>query len=214
MYEARGRTIIEFIIMLSVDRPGILAAISDVFAENGVNILNVSFNRMQRMIHVICDFTNATGSVSDVEGMLRKFSFVSDVLEKILDRDEYVLATLSIPTFNNSYIVAIDHDILEKTTEGGLPEALRMVGERDGELAMSMYGSFKPISLGMLQLRGLGRVQVRVSQGNVIVRVCRENLTKAYIDMVSKYLEGFLRQFKMRVTQQSVNNSCIEFKVE
>ncbi|NAZ27843.1 MAG: ACT domain-containing protein, partial [Caldivirga sp.] len=52
MYEAGNRTIVEFIIRLSEDRPGILAAISDVLAENGVNILNVSFNRLQKMIHV------------------------------------------------------------------------------------------------------------------------------------------------------------------
>jgi predicted amino acid-binding ACT domain protein len=213
MYEAGNRTIVELIIRLSEDRPGILAAISDVLAENGVNILNVSFNRLQKMIHVVADFTNSVSSISDVEGMLRKLSFIYDVMEKVLNNDIYVLATLSIPTFNNSYVLAVDHDILERQMGEQVLSMVRAMGRKDGELMLGMYSTFKPNELYVAQLRGLGRVQVQIMDGSVLVRVCRENLTDNFSRVILSYLEGFAEPFNGRVQDQGLEESCLRIKL-
>ncbi|WP_291999245.1 ACT domain-containing protein [Caldivirga sp.] len=213
IYEANGKTIVEFIIRLSEDRPGILAAISDVFAENGVNIVNASFNRLQKMIHVVADFTNSVSSIGDVENMLRKFSFVYDVMEKVLNNDSYVMATLSIPTFNNNYVLAIDHDVFENQVNELLLGILKSLGKKDGELILGMYGSFKASELSILQLRGLGRVQVQ-STGNVtIVKVCRENLNEEFSKLILSYLEGFTGLFNAKIQGQGISESCLQVKI-
>ncbi|MGC8571056.1 MAG: ACT domain-containing protein [Caldivirga sp.] len=213
IYEANGKTIVEFIIRLSEDRPGILAAISDVFAENGVNIVNASFNRLQKMIHVVADFTNSVSSIGDVENMLRKFSFVYDVMEKVLNNDSYVMATLSIPTFNNNYVLAIDHDVFENQVNELLLGILKSLGKKDGELILGMYGSFKASELSILQLRGLGRVQVQ-STGNVtIVKVCRENLNEEFSKLILSYLEGFTGLFNVKIQGQGISESCLQVKI-
>ncbi|WP_291765028.1 ACT domain-containing protein [Caldivirga sp. UBA161] len=213
IYEASGKTIVEFIIRLNEDRPGILAAISDAFAENGVNIVNASFNRFQKMIHIIADFTNAISSISDVENMLRKFSFVYDVMEKVLNNDAYVMATLSIPTFNNNYVLAIDHDVFGGQVTEPLLSILRSMGKRDGELMLSMYGSFKASELSILQLRGLGRVQVNSAGNTTIVRVCRENLNEEFSRLILSYLEGFVELFNIKAQNQGISESCLQVKI-
>lgn len=213
IYEASGKTIVEFIIRLNEDRPGILAAISDVFAENGVNIVNVSFNRLQKMIHVIADFTNSVSSISDVENMLRKFSFVYDVMEKVLNNDTYVIATLSIPTFNNNYVLAIDHDVFENQVTEQLLKILRSMGKRDGELILGIYGSFKASELNILQLRGLGRVQAHSAGDATIVKVCRENLNEEFSKLILSYLEGFIEPFNIKVQSQGISESCLQVKI-
>ncbi|ABW02077.1 ACT domain-containing protein [Caldivirga maquilingensis] len=213
IYEASGKTIVEFIIRLNEDRPGILAAVSDVFAENGVNIINASFNRLQKMIHVIADFTNSVSSISDVENMLRKFSFVYDVMEKVLNNDAYVLATLSIPTFNNNYVLAIDHDVFENQVSEPLLNILRSMGKKDGELMLGMYGSFKASELSILQLRGLGRVQVQSAGNATIIRVCRENLSEEFSKLILSYLEGFTELFNIKTQNQGISESCLQVKV-
>lgn len=213
VFEANDRTIVELIVRLSEDRPGILAAISDVLAENGVNILNVSFNRLQKMIHIVADFTNSVASINDIENMLKKFSFIYDVMEKVLNNDLYVLATLSIPTFNNNYVIALDHDVLEDKINDALLNIMRATGRKDGELMLGMFGSFKPIQLGIIQLRGIGRVQIKPTSNEVLVNVCRENLTEAFSKLILSYLEGFAEPFNVKVQDQGLKESCVQVKL-
>ncbi len=213
IYESRGRNIVEFIIKLNEDRPGILAAISDVFAENGANIINVSFNRLQKMIHVVADFTEATGSINDVENMIKKFSFVNDITEYVLVGEPYVVASLSIPTFSNNNIVAIDHDIIEKVRESEcLSKLMFEVGLKDGKMLRELYGTFKNPLLWIIQLRGLGRVSIEVG-GHVVVKVCRENMSKEYSAVVKSYIEGLLNAFGMKIEEEHYEGACASFRL-
>jgi hypothetical protein len=131
----------------------------------------------------------------------------------VLNNDIYVLATLSIPTFNNSYVLAVDHDILERQLNEQVLSMVRAMGRKDGELMLGMYSTFKPNELYIAQLRGLGRVQVQSMGGSALVKVCRENLTDNFSRVILSYLEGFVEPFSGKVQDQGLEESCLRIRL-
>jgi ACT domain. len=67
----------EFLVELNFDQPGILATLSNVFAEHDVNIINIAIDAARQHLHFITDLTLKTEEqIREILKQLQMFAFV------------------------------------------------------------------------------------------------------------------------------------------
>ncbi len=208
VYDASGRSLAEFLIQINEDRPGILAAIGNAYADHGVNIINISYNRNQKMIHIIADMSGSDmGMGGELEELLKKFSFVSGgVVEKPLESNAHLIPSLSLPTFwGGRRVVVIDMDMLVSI---GAP-IFKIVQEM-GRLDRSRLSDISPQMLRLVQLRGLARIDLVVVGSTVRAKLCNED----GLDLAMNYLEGLLGgEIPYRVYKSKESEACVELEI-
>ncbi|GGP22557.1 hypothetical protein GCM10007981_19100 [Thermocladium modestius] len=204
VYDASGRSLAEFLIQINEDRPGILAAIGNAYADHGVNIINISYNRNQKMIHIIADMSGSDMGMGELEELLKKFSFVSGVVEKPLESNAHLIPSLSLPTFWGRRVVVIDMDMLVSI---GAP-IFKIVQEM-GRLDRSRLSDISPQMLRLVQLRGLARIDLVVVGSTVRAKLCNED----GLDLAMNYLEGLLGEIPYRVYKSKESEACVELEI-
>ncbi|KUO91772.1 MAG: hypothetical protein RXO22_04990 [Thermocladium sp.] len=205
VYDASGRSLTEFLIQINDDKPGILAALSNAYADHGINIINISYNRNQKMIHIIADISESDIGMGDLENLLRKFSFVANVVEKPLENDSHLVPSLSLPTFWGKRIVAIDMALLTHISEV-ISGVLFEMGKLD---KLRLGPSFSPQLLKLVQLRGLARVEIFMIGSTIRARLCNED----GLDLAMSYLKGLLLEIPHRVNERKNGEACIELEL-
>ncbi|MGC8596775.1 MAG: hypothetical protein ACP5NY_02535 [Thermocladium sp.] len=205
VYDASGRSLTEFLIQINDDKPGILAALSNAYADHGINIINISYNRNQKMIHIIADISESDIGMGDLENLLRKFSFVANVVEKPLENDSHLVPSLSLPTFWGRRMVAIDMDLLIRISEGASALLFEM-GKRD---RLRLGPGFSPQLLKLVQLRGLARIEIFMLGSNIRARLCSED----GLELAMSYLKGLLFEIPYKINERKNGEACIELEL-
>jgi predicted amino acid-binding ACT domain protein len=79
-----GARLGEFLVELNFDQPGILATLSNVFAEHDVNIINIAIDAARQHLHFITDLTLQTEEqIREILKQLQMFAFVRKVKHRI-----------------------------------------------------------------------------------------------------------------------------------
>ncbi|WP_243675968.1 ACT domain-containing protein [Vulcanisaeta distributa] len=195
-FEGKDKVLGEFLIKFTADRPGILAALSNVFADHGINILNISVNRTQLLLHFVVDLTNMDTSLNDLEKELKKFSFVEWVRYRIVEREAFMVPSMIMPTFRDRQVLVVE---LEKVKDlltnpefrriirdlGGIYDASLLRNSNLGEL-IKMGGQFRG---------GLGKVVLIERNGTITIKSCSELNDKHVMEeLMIEYYTGFLSQ--------------------
>jgi predicted amino acid-binding ACT domain protein len=216
-FEGRDKVLGEFLVKFTADRPGILAALSNVFADHGINILNISVNRTQLLLHFIVDLTNSDSSLNDLEKELRKFSFVEWVRYRVVEREAFMVPSMIMPTFKDNQVLILElertKDLLANTD---FRRVIRDLGSNDSS-ALRNSNLSELVRIG--QFRGLGRITLVERDGVITIRSCSELNDKHVIEeLMIEYYTGFLTQAlkaNVEVVNKSYNGDCVSvsFKV-
>ena len=216
-FEGRDKVLGEFLVKFAADRPGILAALSNVFADHGINILNISVNRTQLLLHFIVDLTNSDSSLNDLERELRKFSFVEWVRYRVVEREAFMVPSMIMPTFKDNQVLILEleriKDLLANTD---FRRVIRDLGSADSS-ALRNSNLSELVRMG--QFRGLGRITLVERDGVITIRSCSELNDKHVIEeLMIEYYTGFLTQAlkaSVEVVNKSYNGDCVSvsFKV-
>ncbi|WP_162009090.1 ACT domain-containing protein [Vulcanisaeta sp. EB80] len=216
-FEGRDKVLGEFLVKFTADRPGILAALSNVFADHGINMLNISVNRTQLLLHFIVDLTNSDSSLNDLERELRKFSFVEWVRYRVVEREAFMVPSMIMPTFRDHQVLILEleriKDLLANTD---FRRVIRDLGSADSS-ALRNSNLSELVRMG--QFRGLGRITLVERDGVITIRSCSELNDKHVIEeLMIEYYTGFLTQAlkaSVEVVNKSYNGDCVSvsFKV-
>ena len=216
-FEGRDKVLGEFLIKFTADKPGILAALSNVFADHGINILNISVNRTQLLLHFVVDLTSADISLNDLEKELRKFSFVEWVRYRIVEREAFMVPSMIMPTFRDRQVLVLEVEkAKDLLTNPEFRRAIRELGAYDASFLRNSNLS-ELIKIG--QFRGLGRIVLTERDGTITVRSCTELGDKQVIEeLMIDYYTGFLSQIlrsNVEAVGRNYEGDCVSvsFKV-
>jgi len=210
-------TLCEVCIITSEDRPGLLAAISNVFADNGINILNVSVNALEHSFYFVVDLTRCMTSIEDVIDKLRSFSFVKDVFYRYMRASPVVLPRFIRPTFRGKSVVVLDKDLLQELAKDELSSLVKVayyMGRSDARFVKNYFSINDPIIEDLLeisktlQLRGLCKID------SIKMEDCSRIVTKLTdcIDpnIVTEYLRGIVDELYGRKYRYNMEARCID----
>jgi len=193
-----GKTLCEVRITLTTDRPGILAAISNIFADNGINILWVHVNSLRKTMYFIVDLTQCPANIESVLEKIKNLSFVGDISYRII-RGPLLIPSYIRPTFRDKPVVVLDKELLQKVAPSEVKSLVKIaciMGILDAKyIKDSLQGDVMiedlPELLNVVQLRGLCKVMktelVDYKSIKVILSECLDE------DFVVTYIEGFVR---------------------
>ncbi len=193
-----GKVLCEVRIVLAEDRPGILAAISNVFADNGINILWVHVNSLRKTMYFILDLTHCPVNIENVLNKVKSLSFVSDVNCRVI-RGPLMIPSYIRPTFRDKPVVVLDKELLQKiapTELKSLSKIASIMGVLDAKYIRDALNDDVMIEdlpelLNIVQLRGLCKV---MKTELVDYRNIRVTLSECLDeDFVVTYIEGFVR---------------------
>ncbi|GAB6945969.1 hypothetical protein JCM16161A_00990 [Vulcanisaeta sp. JCM 16161] len=192
-FEGKDKVLGEFLIKFTADRPGILAALSNVFADHGINILNISVNRTQLLLHFVVDLTNMDTSLNDLEKELKKFSFVEWVRYRIVEKEAFMVPSMIMPTFRDKQVLVIELErVKDLLTSPEFRRIIRDLGIYDASLLRNSNLS-ELIKMG--QFRGLGKVTLIERNGTITIKSCSELNDKHVMEeLMIEYYTGFLSQ--------------------
>ncbi|WP_069807314.1 ACT domain-containing protein [Vulcanisaeta thermophila] len=210
-FEGRDKVLGEFLIKFTSDRPGILAALSNVFADHGINILNISVNRAQLLLHFVVDLTNMDTSLNDLEKEFRKFSFVEWIRYRVVDKEAVMVPSLIMPTFRDKQVLIVELERLTDLVNNDVFRGIiRELGERD---ASTLRNNNLSEVVRMGQFRGLGRITLMERDGTVSIRSCSELNNKQVLEaLLIEYYTGFLRQLlkhNVELASKSYDGECV-----
>ena len=216
-FEGKDRVLGEFLIKFTTDRPGILAALSNVFADHGINILNMSVNRTQLLLHFIVDLLGADVSLNDLEKELKKFSFVEWVRYRIVEREAFMVPSMILPTFRDKQVLIIELDKVKGLLMN--PEFKGIIKDLGSYDASMLRNSNLSELVKIGQFRGLGKITLIEKNGMITIRSCSELNDKHIIEeLMIEYYMGFLHQVlnsNVEVMNRSYEGDCVSvsFKV-
>ncbi|MCG2863330.1 MAG: ACT domain-containing protein [Vulcanisaeta sp.] len=210
-FEGRDKVLGEFLIKFTADRPGILAALSNVFADHGINILNISVNRNQLLLHFIVDLTNTDTSLNDLEKEFKKFSFVEWVRYRVVEREAFMVPSMIMPTFMDRQVLILELDrVKDLLSNENFRRLIRNLGASDAS-ALRNSNISELVKIG--QFRGLGRVMLVERDGVITIRSCSELGDKHVIgELMIEYYVGFLSQAlgrEVEVAGRSYEGDCV-----
>ena len=216
-FEGKDKVLGEFLIKFTADRPGILAALSNVFADHGINILNISVNRTQLLLHFVVDLTNTDTSLNDLEKELKRFSFVEWVKYRIVEKEAFMIPSMIMPTFRDKQVMVME---IERTkdllTNPEFRKIIRDLGAYDASLLRNNNLS-ELIKIG--QFRGLGKIVLIERDGTITIRSCSElNDKQVMEELMIEYYTGFLTQIlrsNVETVGKNYEGDCVSvsFKV-
>ena len=205
----RGGTIGEFVVELEYDRPGILAALSNVFADNDINIINITMHAVDRQkIHFLVDVSGlGEDDLRNVARTIRMFAFVRDV-DYRTSTGRIVVPGMVGHVFLGRNVVVVDRDLLGKL---GPP------GEVAAEMARNDAAAVKRIvngplglrevaeALNMVQLRGIGTVrESRIGEDTANILVCGDPA------MARRYVQTLLAELAPSLSPELVDEGmCV-----
>ena len=216
-FEGKDKVLGEFLIKFTTDRPGILAALSNVFADHGINILNISVNRTQLLLHFVVDLTNTDTSLNDLEKELKRFSFVEWVKYRIVEKEAFMVPSMIMPTFRDKQVLVVEIErVRELLTNPEFRKIIRDLGAYDASLLRNSNLS-ELIKIG--QFRGLGKITLTERDGTITIRSCSELNDKHVMEeLMIEYYTGFLSQIlrsNVEAVGKNYEGDCISvsFKV-
>ncbi len=184
-----GAKLGEFLIELNFDQPGILATLSNIFAEHDVNVINVAIDSSRLTIHYIVDLTMvADDQLKEIPKQLQMFAFVKKVRYRTSN------APLFVPRWITHVINGKPALSLEKELVAYLNDPSKLaeeIAKRDAKTVKELAHAVDPVTLEeaiyIAQLRGLLSVEAtEVKQGRLRARLC--NLAHP---IARRYLEVF-----------------------
>jgi len=194
-------TLCEICVYITEDRPGLLAVIANVFADHGINIVNVSINVREGSFHFIVDLARCMTPLDEVLNKIRSFSFVRGVEYRYMRSGPIVLARHIRPTFRGKSVVILDKDILqalERTEINMLMKVMYAMGVHDARYIRKMFYVSDPMIedlleiLKIVQLRGFCRIErLELCDNNM---VCSELSDCVDVDLVTEYIRGLLEE--------------------
>ena len=194
-------TLCEVCIFTSEDRPGLLAAISNVFADNGINILNVSVNALEHSFYFVVDLTRCMTSIDEVIQKIKSFSFVKEVFYRYMRASPVVLPRFIRPTFRGRSVVILDKDLLQDLAKDELSSLMKVayfMGRFDAKFVKNYFSIQDPIVEDLLelsktlQLRGLCKIDNVKIQCNT--KVVLELSDCIDVNIVLEYLKGMIEE--------------------
>ncbi|GAB6944989.1 ACT domain-containing protein [Vulcanisaeta sp. JCM 14467] len=216
-FEGRDKVLGEFLIKFTADKPGILAALSNVFADHGINILNISVNRAQLLLHFVVDLTNTDTSLNDLEKELKRFSFVEWVKYRIVEKEAFMVPSMIMPTFRDKQVLVVEVErVKELLTNPEFRRIIRDLGAYDASLLRNSNLS-ELIKIG--QFRGLGKIGLIERDGTITIRSCSELNDKHVMEeLMIEYYTGFLTQIlrsNVETVGKNYEGDCVSvsFKV-
>ena len=216
-FEGKDKVLGEFLIKFTADRPGILAALSNVFADHGINILNISVNRTQLLLHFVVDLTNTDTSLNDLEKELKRFSFVEWVKYRIVEKEAFMIPSMIMPTFRDKQVLVMEIErAKDLLTNPEFRKIIRDLGAYDASLLRNSNLS-ELIKIG--QFRGLGKIVLIERDGTITIRSCSELNDKHVMEeLMIEYYTGFLTQIlrsNVEAVGKNYEGDCVSvsFKV-
>jgi len=188
-----GAKLGEFLVELNFDQPGILATLSNIFAEHDVNIVNIAIDGARQNLHFITDLTlTSEDQVQDILKQLHMFAFVKKVRYRVS------VAPIFVPRWIMHVINGKPVISLEKEFVSLLQDPAKLAEEmakRDAKTVKELAGGADVMALEealyIAQLRGLAVVEnASVKEGRLTARLCSLGypLARRYLDVFLKEL--------------------------
>ncbi|CCC81583.1 ACT domain-containing protein [Thermoproteus tenax] len=206
-----GGRIGEFLIELNYDQPGILAALSNVFADNNANILNIALDSGRTKMHFIVDITSVEEQdLEDLPKKLGMFAFTKRVHYRYVSKRIFVPRWI-VHVINNEPALALERDFVAKIND--LERLAVDIAKRDAEIIKSALqnGDIDELreAVYIVQLRGLATVQEDASTANVVnVKYCR-----TIYPMFRRYIETLISSISNRSYRLIDEGACIRLQI-
>lgn len=200
----------EFIIELTEDRPGILAVISNIFADNGINIVNLVVDFKRAILHFVVDLTGVAVEADKVVQELKELPFVKSVECREATTPLFIPKHV-LSVFNGKPATVLELDLLMKFAKG---EIFREVGRHDAEVIKQYVRrpyTVEALSevLSAVQLRGIAVKEEETAEG----RRLNALFCSKFLGATSEYLAGLLNGLEIDA-KRVVEGSCIRLIVE
>jgi ACT domain. len=188
-----GARLGEFLVELNFDQPGILATLSNIFAEHDVNIINIAVDGNRQNLHFIVDLTLLSDDqIQDILKQLHMFAFVKKVKHRISTAPIFVPRWIT-HVINGRPVIAVEKDFTSYLQE---PTKLaEEIAKRDAKTVKELATALDVVALEealyLVQLRGFAIVNnTAVKEGRLVARLCNlvHLLTRRYLDVFFKEL--------------------------
>jgi predicted amino acid-binding ACT domain protein len=187
-----GARLGEFLVELNFDQPGILATLSNIFAEHDVNIINIAIDAARQHLHFITDLTFQTEEqIRDILKQLQMFAFVRKVKHRISTVPVFV-PRLIVHVINGKPALALEKDLVVHLQDPA--KLAEEMAKRDAKTLKGITTSLDVVmleeALYIIQLRGLATVETALKEGRLTARLCNlvQPLIRAYLDAFFKEL--------------------------
>ncbi|MFB6490581.1 MAG: ACT domain-containing protein [Thermoproteus sp. AZ2] len=206
-----GGKIGEFLVELNFDQPGILAALSNVFADSNANILNIAIDSARTKMHFIVDVSGVEEpDLAELPKRLGMFAFVKRVLHRVSAKRIFVPRWLT-HVVNNDPALIIEREFLHKVSD--LDRLAAEMAKRDAEVVKSAMqnGDLEELreAVYLLQLRGVATVQEDNSTAEQInVKYCR-----VAHPIFRRYVETFISSITSRKFRLLDEGSCVRLQI-
>lgn len=208
--DGSGGRLGEFLVELNFDQPGILATLSNIFAEHDVNIVNIAIDGPRRHLHFITDLTVVSEEqLQEIVKQLQMFAFVKKVRHRISAAQIFVPRWI-IHVINGKPAIAV-----EKELAAFLQDPQRLAEEmakRDAKAVKELVASINAVvleeALYLVQLRGFASVEsTAVANGKLTARLC--NLAQP---LARRYLETFLKELGLQAKIVDEGGVCLRLE--
>ncbi|MEZ0318916.1 MAG: ACT domain-containing protein [Pyrobaculum sp.] len=197
MASAQGNRLAEFLVELNFDQPGILATLSNIFAEHDVNIIKIAIDAPRQHLHFIVDITTASEEqLGEIVKQLGMFAFVRKVKYRVSNVPIFVPRWI-IHVINGSPSVSFEKEMI------GLQDFVKIaeeLGKRDAKTVKGLVSAVDLLiveeAIYLAQLRGIAIVEsASIREGRLVARLCNlaHPLARRYLEAL---LGGLGLQFK------------------
>ncbi len=206
-----GGKIGEYLIELNFDQPGILAALSNVFADNNANILNIALDSGRTKMHFIVDVTSVDEQdLEELPKRLSMFAFVKKIHRRISSKKIFVPRWIT-HVINNEPALAIERDFVAKLAD--LDKIALDMAKRDAEIIKSALqdGDLEELheAAYVVQLRGLATVQEDGSNDKIVnIKYCR-----TVYPLFRRYIDTFISSISNRGYRLVDEGGCIRLQI-
>lgn len=164
----------EFLVELNFDQPGILATLSNVFAEHDVNIINIAIDTTRQHLHFIADLTLQTEEqIQEILKQLQMFAFVKKVKHRISVASIFV-PRLITHVINGKPALALEKDLVVHLQDPA--KLAEEMAKRDVKTLKEVATTLDVVTLEealyIIQLRGLATLETTLKEGRLEARLC------------------------------------------
>jgi len=189
----QGNKLGEFLVELNFDQPGILSALSNIFAEHDVNIVNIAVDGPRRNLHFIVDLSTATEEqIGEILKQLEMFAFVKRAKYRVSNAQIFVPRWIT-HVINGSPAVALEKEFVPYFHD--VSRLAEEIAKRDAKTVRELAPSIDAVTLEealyIVQLRGLAAVkETTVAGGRLTATLCNlaQTVARRYTDALLKEL--------------------------
>mgnify|MGYP000449627603 CR=1 FL=1 len=188
-----GAKLGEFLVELNFDQPGILATLSNIFAEHDVNIVNIAIDGARQNLHFITDLTlTSEDQVQDILKQLHMFAFVKKVRYRVSVAPIFVPRWI-MHVINGKPVISLEKEFVPLLQDPA--KLAEEMAKRDAKTVKELAAGADVMALEealyIAQLRGLAVVEnASVKEGRLTARLCSLGypLARRYLDVFLKEL--------------------------